>query len=416
MTLELSTDRALIRHNGKSRRHLVVRWTAPPVADSVTRPPLRAAFSIDRSGSMGGDRIVLARQGVAQAIEELAPTDAFSVTAFDGGVETILPLSPATPVARATAIAALAAVDARGSTNLFRGFLSACETVAGPGEGTARCFLLTDGHATDEERDPVKLAGHALALRDRGISLCTFGIGIGFDEVLLRGMADAGGGNFFYIASAQDIPGVMRRELSEALIVSQRGVVVRLALPTGTTARLVGSHRLLAEDHTAVSVGDLVADEQIELVFSLQFPPGDVGRQHAVRATLTDDSGQTHSAALPFTYADTAANDHQPRDLEADRLIAQRHADRARLLALQLNADHRYPEAAQLLAGVEARIREYAGSDPVLNALAAELQRDGVAYARRLDELMSKEHHMTNSSRSRGKLAEGFARRRPQDP
>jgi hypothetical protein len=165
-----------------------------------------------------------------------------------------------------------------------------------------------------------------------------------------------------------------------------------------------------------VSVGDLVADEQIEIVFSLEFPTGELGRKYAVRATLSDDSGQTYTAALPFTYADTAANDHQPRDLDADRLIAQRHADRARLLALQLNTSHRYPEAALLLAQVESKIREYAGGDPVLNALADELQRDGVAYARRLDELMSKEHHMTSSSRSRGKLAEGFARRRPQDP
>lgn len=415
MTLDLSTERALIRHNGKSRRHLVVRWTAPPVADSVVRPPVRAAFSIDRSGSMGGDRIALARQGVAQALEELAPTDAFSVTAFDDVVETITPLSPATRDARATATRALAAVDARGSTNLFRGFLSACETVAGPGEGIARCFLLTDGHANVEERDPTKLAAHALALRDRGISLTAFGIGIGFDEHLLRGMADAGGGNFFYIASERDIPGVMRRELSEALIVSQRGVVVRLELPPGATARLVGSHRVLDEDHTAVSLGDLVADEQVELVFSLRFAPGEIGRSQAVRASITDADGNTASASLAFCYADGAANDQQPRDREADRLIAQRHADRARLVALQLNAKDRYPEAAQVLAAVESRIREYAGTDPVLGALMAELERDRAEYSRRLDEYTSKEHHMATSSRSRSKLAAGFARRRGQE-
>lgn len=412
MTLELSTDRPLIRTTGRSRRHLVIRWTAPPVAVSEPRPPVRVAFSIDRSGSMGGARIPLAREAVLQAIELLGERDAFSISAFDDVVELVTPLLPATAEARAAARRALASVEARGSTNLFRGFLSACETIAANHEGTARCMLLTDGHANVEETDPTQLSRHAQALRDRGIGLSTFGIGEGFDEVLLRGMADAGGGNFFFIAAPGDIPAVMRRELSEVMLLSQKGVTIGLTLPAGATARLIGAQRVLDPNHLGILLGDLVADEQVELVVSLQFPAGTAGETASVGVEMMDATGTRVTSTLSWIFAGGEANDTQVRNRVADRLVAQRHADRARLKALQLNRDGQYAESARVLAAVEARIREYAGDDAVLRALLLELDADRRAYSARMDEMSHKSRHMSTSSRSRGKLESGSARRR----
>lgn len=415
MSLDLSTDRAFVRNTGGSRRHLVIRWTAPPLLTTERRPPVKIAFSLDRSGSMGGQKILTARQALLGAVALLEERDSFSVVAFDDRVDAITPLLPATAEAKAAAQVAVATIEPRGNTNLFRGFLTACETIAtegtGGSQGTARCMLLTDGQANQEETDPDRLAAHATALRQRGIGLSTFGIGADFDEHLLRAMADAGGGNFFYVESPAHIPEVMRRELSEVLLISQRSVAASLTLPAGVTARVIGAQRVQQGPPVTILLGDLVADEMVELVISLKFPAGGAGMQAPVSVSLTDQDGQRATASISWKFAEGPINDTQPRNLVADRLVAQRHADRARLKALKLNRDGQYKEAADMLTAVASHIRAYAGTDAVLVALLGELQADAIVYAKRMDESGRKSRHMTTSSRIRGKLETGSARR-----
>ncbi len=414
MTLALSSDRAFVRATGGSRRHLVIRWTAPPRTVVEQRPAVRVGFSLDRSGSMAGQKLVLAREALLGAVALLEERDAFSIVAFDDRVELVAPLRNATAEAKAEARRAVAGIEARANTNLFRGFLTACETIApGPGvpDGMARCMLLTDGQANAEETNPERLAAHAGALRERGIGLSTFGVGADFDEVLLRAMADAGGGNFFYVGSADQIPVVMRRELSEVLLISQRGVRARLSLPHGVSARLIGEHRVDAGDVMTVHLGDLVADEQIELVVSLQFPRDTAGVTAPLQVRIEDERGACGESTFTWTYAEGMVNDTQSRNVVADRLIGQRHADKTRLRALRLNRKGEFAEIGRMFHDLVAHIRSYAGTDPELLALIAQLTIDEREYARRMDEIGHKSRHMTSSSRIRGKETTGSASR-----
>ena len=55
-----------------------------PVSDrDKKRPPVDVAFVLDRSGSMGGEKIVLARDAILQGIAMLQPADRFAVVAYD---------------------------------------------------------------------------------------------------------------------------------------------------------------------------------------------------------------------------------------------------------------------------------------------------------------------------------------------
>ena len=82
MRLNVSTDRNLIRSLASSTRYVVARLTAPAGA-SRQRRAVNVSIVIDRSGSMGGDKIVLARKAAQRAIDMLDPRDRFSVVIYD---------------------------------------------------------------------------------------------------------------------------------------------------------------------------------------------------------------------------------------------------------------------------------------------------------------------------------------------
>ena len=79
-------------------------------------------------------------------------------------------------------------------------------------------------------RDDIR---HAAELRARGVSTSTFGVGTDFDERLLGGMADAGGGAFRYIERPDQIRPYLAAEVGELLEVTARAAELRIAGPEG---------------------------------------------------------------------------------------------------------------------------------------------------------------------------------------
>jgi len=63
--------------------------TAPEATRRAERAPVNLAFVLDRSGSMGGQKIRLAAQAVEEAIGRLHPSDRFSIVTYDDTVETL---------------------------------------------------------------------------------------------------------------------------------------------------------------------------------------------------------------------------------------------------------------------------------------------------------------------------------------
>jgi Ca-activated chloride channel family protein len=332
---------------------------------------------------MGGQKIRLAKQAVERAIETLDDRDRFSVVFYDDRIDVVVPSSPATSPARSAAREALRAVDARGSTNLFEGWLRGCEQVAlhaGP-ECVSRTMLLTDGLANVGVTDRFELETHAAELRRRGVATSTFGVGHDFDEALLETMASAGGGNFYYIEHATQIADFMTSELGEALEVVARGVRIGIDLPRGAQLEPLGPEIVERHDDGSWSVvaGDLVARQELEVVLRISFAPGVIGESAGVRVRVDDRDGAF--AGMPvdvrWSYADHPTNDRQPRIADVDRLVARLHAARARMEAVSLNKRGDYRRASGVLVDVAERIRSYADGDEALLLLANEL--DGEA-------------------------------------
>ena len=382
MTFTVRTDRRLIRPTYRSNRFVLVELVAPASRREHGRPPVHLAFVIDRSGSMAGDKLRLAKQAVVEAIARLQPEDRFAVVVYDEQVDVLVPTTHATAEARRDAVARLAQVEPRGSTDLGGGWLRGCEQVALAltAEGVNRCLLLTDGLANVGIVDRDELARHAGELRARGVSTSTFGVGDDFDEALLQSMAAAGGGHFYYIAQAANIADHLTSEVGETLDLVARDVTVAVIAPEGVRVESLSPYPVYEKGgRTYVTLGDLASEQLVSFVLRLNFPYAQLGGTVGAAFSVTDRDGALagETRRLLWDYADDKANDTQERDVEVDRPVARTFAARARQEAVARNRKGDFEGARRAILSTARRIREYAGHDPELRRILAELEQEG---------------------------------------
>ncbi|MBA2373312.1 MAG: VWA domain-containing protein [Chloroflexi bacterium] len=424
MTFTARADRRFIRTAYRSQRFVLATIVAPEPAREHVRLPVNLAFVLDRSGSMSGGKLELARTAVESALARLQPDDRFSVVVYDDVVDVVVDSTTASAEARRNAVDRLRAIDPRGSTNLGDGWLRGCEQVANRlhERGVNRVLLLTDGLANVGMTDPAELARHATELRARGVATSTFGVGNDFDEALLTAMADAGGGHFRYIADARSIEDHMTSEVGETLEVVARDATLEVTAPEGVLIESVSPYRVQARgNRTLVSLGDLVANQVLEVVLRLRFPYGDEGRESGAIVAVTDRDGvfaptgraAAEPARLVWTYATDRANDEQTRDGEVDRAVARIYAARARQEAVGLNRVGDYQAARRVLEATAKRIRGYAGRDPELRGLAERLTEELVVYAAPMAEASRKQLHFASTNVARTRDAQGRSVKRP---
>jgi Ca-activated chloride channel family protein len=421
-TLSVRPDRRLIRPNAHSKRFLLARVAAPRATTERARASVNLAIVLDRSGSMSGPKLDVARAAVVEAINRLQPDDRFSVVVYDDIVEVVIESTNASPEARRGALDRLRTVMARGSTNLGEGWLRGCEQVAAhlADRGVNRCLLLTDGLANVGITDAAELATHAAELRARGVSTSTFGVGADFDERLLQELADAGGGHFYYIADAPQIRDAITSEVGETLEIVARDVALEVTARDDVRIEPISPYRAsVGGGRTVVTLGDLASEQVVEVVLRLSFPYGTAGRETGAIVALTDRDGVFSAGAaaadpvrLTWAYADDAANERQARDLEVDRAVARQFAARARQEALQRNRNGDYEGARRVLDGTRARIEGYAGDDPAMRSLLGTLAEEEVMYAAPMAELSRKRLHFASANLLRSRDGSGRSIRR----
>ena len=397
--LRARTDRNLIRATHRSERFVLVELDVPAATTEHRREPVNIAFVLDRSGSMGGQKIELARKAIETAIDRLLPEDRFAVVAYDDHIDVVVESTAASREAKDGAIAKIRRIDARGSTNLGDGWLKGAEQVAlhqaAAGErGVHRVLLLTDGLANQGMTDPAELARHAGELRTRGIGTSTFGVGEDFDDALLQGMADAGGGHFYYIERPEQITDLIASEVGELLEIVARDAAIEITAPDGMTIRPLSPYRFEQRGSRSVLLlGDLVAEQHVEAVIRIKFGYGPVGSEIGVLVAVSDRDGAfatagTSPVAIGWQYADDRANDAQPRDRSVDRRVAALFAARARQDAVKLNRLGDYHAAVEALRHVVVRIVAYAGDDPELKAIAKALRDEEERWSAPAPEML----------------------------
>jgi len=417
MDYSIRIDRHLVRAAGGSVRYALVSIVAPEAPPKAGREPLHVSLVLDRSGSMGGRKIVLARDAVRLALQSLRPADRFSLVVYDEEITTVVESTKATAEARRHAMAKLAGIDARGSTDLHGGWRAGCDQLAAHlgADQLGRCLLLTDGQANVGVQDAAELGGLAgAARRDQRIATSTFGVGEDFDERLLHGLADASGGRFYFIERPEQTSDLLTSELGELLQVVARAACLTLQLPKGVEAAPLNDMASAGiPGGLQIRLGDLVSGQQLDLVVALKFPTGQAGDTIAVQFGLSDRDGVLAAPphTLGWSYASDRSQQAQPREVIVDRAVAALYAARARAEALALNREGKYKEARAGLEKTARRIEAYAGGDGELTAIAEGLRAEGADFGQVMDARTMKQRYFASYNLSKSRRPDGKARR-----
>lgn len=243
------------------------------------RVPLNLSFVLDRSGSMEGSKLAFTKQAVEFALHHLTRQDCASLVSFDDQVE--VPVAQRRVTDKGMLAAAARALYARGSTNLSGGLFAGYREVrkhAAPGQ-VNRVLLLTDGLANVGLTDPAQLVEKARGMRESGLTLSTLGVGADFDEELLTALAEAGGGETYFIENPDRIPEIFQRELQGLLSVVAQNVVVAFRPAQGCRISAAWGYTFSGGPHGVVaSVPDMYAGEERGILLELAVPPLKPGR------------------------------------------------------------------------------------------------------------------------------------------
>jgi Ca-activated chloride channel family protein len=155
-------------------------------------------FLLDRSGSMGGWKMVAARRATARMIDTLGEHDRFNVFAFDDRIETFgagdsggaLGLHPANSHARFRAVEFLRKLESRGGTEIAAPLVRAVDMLAATSADREPILVLvTDGQVGNEDDVLARVAARLLRIR-----AFTLGIDMAVNEGFLRRLAETGRG------------------------------------------------------------------------------------------------------------------------------------------------------------------------------------------------------------------------------
>ena len=176
--------------------------------------PLSLVAVLDKSGSMTGDKIARAKQGLITAVSKMRDTDRFGVVIFGDDAAVLLPVTDVGGN-RERIVDTIAAVEAEGSTDMESGLRLGYRTAFGEQDATSRktrVMLLTDEQPNVGNTQPEGFMGQAVGGSRRGVGLTTIGVGRDFDNALAMQISSMRGGNLFYLARNGDAEALFQRE------------------------------------------------------------------------------------------------------------------------------------------------------------------------------------------------------------
>ena len=215
------------------------------------RKPLRLTFVIDCSGSMNYDnRIELVKQALRMMVNQLNKRDQVGIVSY--GYYASVVLNPTSISNRREIFGAIDRLYPNGSTyaeaGLKLGYQMANQQFSNGCNNDI--VLFSDGVANVGRVDADDIMSQIKRFAYKGITLSTFGVGMGnYNDVLLENLAKEGNGRYAYVNNIDEARKQFVEQLTGNVQVIGRDMKIQLEFnPT-----VVASYRLLGYENRAVA-------------------------------------------------------------------------------------------------------------------------------------------------------------------
>ncbi len=238
-------------------------------------------FVIDVSGSMGGTKIVQARDSLVEVINQLRATDRFSIVTFESEVSTWMNELVSVGEYRQRGIQFARSLEAGGGTNFAGGMLKGIEILKNNGNADyiQLLVILTDGQPTVGITSPdaiLNLASEQLVQTQISINTLGFGQSLNFDLLV-------------------------------SLALSNRGISQRIYEGEDAADQLEGFYQEITSPILR-SITVSFPPNTLESVSDLDFPLLFEGSEIVVAGKFEDDVCQSGSESISVTVRGTGAS------------------------------------------------------------------------------------------------------------
>ena len=391
---------AIPAHGGAIDIMVRVQGPEQPNADKVKVTPKRLSLVVDRSGSMDGQPLHEALKCVQHIAGCMSSQDRISVVVYDDSVNVLMSLGPVTSPDAMKRL--LATVDSGGSTNLFGGWEDGAKQLeTGQDSSISRVILLSDGQANHGLLEQSAIEKHCREWLAKGVSSTTVGLGRGFNEDLMIGMAKAGGGQQYYGQTATDLFDSFDEELSLLKALCLRQLSLKLIPAQGVIVEPLGVFDQNVDGTYQLS--DLAWGAESWLAVRLHISPTAAGQSRDLLAATVHGKlldGQViiaHAAMLSLQALDQTTFDALPADEAMERRLQEVDFAKSSLELSRLVNAGNVTAARALVKDLEKCF----GQHPWLQAKLTRLRE----LADRDPEMMSKEARFSSRKMSKRLIA-----------
>jgi uncharacterized membrane protein len=179
------------------------------LTDKKRVPPLALMLVIDKSGSMMGEKMEMAKEAAVRATELLTTQDRLGVLAFDAVNHWVFKPEPVRD--RSGMQGQIGSIPADGGTMIFPALQEAYQEIRKVPLKRRHILLLTDGQSPAGDYEG--LIGN---MKREGITLSTVAVGTDADQYLLRNLAAMAGGRYYSAETPDAIPTIFSKEAALA--------------------------------------------------------------------------------------------------------------------------------------------------------------------------------------------------------
>lgn len=276
-------------------------------SEKGARVPSSIAVVLDHSGSMSGIKLQEAKKALQLMVERMQNDDHIAVIIYDDQAEVRLPLTRVGDV-RGRIGSIIASINEGGGTNIPAGLELGLQSLTGsPSNAAKRLVLFSDG--LDGSGRPLSsVEGSVRSFASQGTTVSALGIGTDYDEAYMSKVANAGSGNYGFLANEQMLQRFVKLELDETANTIADQVLATLTLPEGTTlSRVVGATATGA----VINFGPIAAgaERRAVLEFDVTGPAAGTSREFAYKLDFRSvKDGEAHQIA-PSPVAVLASGD-----------------------------------------------------------------------------------------------------------